>query len=180
MVNRAAQWLIALDGALLFSFLIVRFAGQLVWVKGGSMKNTLLNRDLLLVTKWGSYKRNEVVICRYPRRTRVEWTIGAAVTLTLHTLFVKRLVALPGDTVEIREGVLYVNEEAAPQPPEMGSAPRDFAPRKLGRNQYFVMGDNRASSHDSRAMDVGPLPGSMLQGHVKRVLWPVKRWKKVI
>ena len=43
MVNRAAQWLVALDGALLFSFLIVRFAGQLVWVKGGSMKNTLLN-----------------------------------------------------------------------------------------------------------------------------------------
>ena len=154
---------------------ITRFLFQLVRVKGGSMEHTLKNGDLLFCIRPGKYRRGEVVICRYPRRVTRTLEINAAFSLTWHTLFVKRLVALPGDMVEIREGQLLVNDSPVPDPPRMASPPRDCTPRKLGRKEYFVIGDNRRSSHDSRAADVGPISEKMLQGHVKAVLWPPNR-----
>ncbi len=143
------------------------------------MEKTLLNRDFLLVTKPGAYRRGEVVICRYPRRVERAFSIGAALSLQRHTVFVKRLVALPGDTVEILEGRLCVNGEPVPDPPGLGSVPRDYPPKALGRDQYFVIGDNRRVSHDSRALDVGPISRAMLQGHVRLILWPLSRMGKV-
>ena len=76
--------------------LITRFVFQLVRVKGGSMEHTLKNGDLLFCVRPGTYRRGEVVICRYPRRVTGTLEINAAFSLTWHTLFVKRLVALPG------------------------------------------------------------------------------------
>ena len=169
----------ALALALALVALVHTYLVQPVRVKGSSMEHTLKNGEMLLVTKPGAYRRGEVVICRYPNRVEERVEIGAAFTVTLHTVFVKRLVALPGDSVEIRLGQLYVNDEAVPNPPEMASAPRDYPRRELGENEYFVMGDNRFSSHDSRAADVGPLSGEMLRGHVKRVIWPLNRMRKV-
>ena len=151
---------------------ITRFLGLFVRVKGSSMKNTLHDGNILLAVRPGGYHRGEVVLCRYPHRAERTIELGAAFSLTWHTLFVKRLVALPGDTVEIREGQLFVNDSPVPDPPAMGSAPPDYPPRTLRSNQYFVLGDNRRASHDSRAADVGPISGKMLQGHVKAVLWP--------
>ena len=154
---------------------ITRFLGQLVRVKGSSMENTLKNGDLLLAVRPGKYRRGEVVICRYPRRVYKTVELNAAFTLTWHTLFVKRLVGLPGDVVEIREGQLFVNDAPVPDPPRMAGPPRDYPPRRLSRREYFVIGDIRRSSHDSRAADVGPISEKMLQGHVKAVLWPPRR-----
>ena len=169
------EWIGILFEAVLLAAAITRFLFQLVWVKGRSMENTLKNRDLAVAFRPGKYRRGEVIICRYPRRANGTLEINAAFSLTWHTLFVKRLAALPGDTVEIREGQLLVNDQPVPDPPQMGSAPRDYPPRRLGKKEYFVIGDNRSFSHDSRAADVGPLPKKMLQGHVKAVLWPPKR-----
>lgn len=161
--------------AVLLAAVITRFLFQLVRVKGNSMEHTLKNGDLLFCVRPGKYRRGEVVICRYPRRVSRTLEINAAFSLTWHTLFVKRLAALPGDVVEIREGQLYVNDAPVPDPPRMARPPHDYGPRKLGRKQYFVIGDNRLASHDSRAADVGPIQETMLQGHVKAVLWPPNR-----
>lgn len=167
--------LASLISAVVLAVLISRFLGQFVRVKGSSMEHTLKNGDILLVTRPGTYRRGEAVICRYPRRTAKTLEINAAFTLTWHTLFVKRLVALPGDAVEIREGQLFVNDLPVPDPPLMASMPRDYVRQQLGRKECFVIGDNRRASHDSRAADVGPIPVSMLQGHVKAILWPPGR-----
>ena len=176
-VIREAVW--ALLCAVLLAAVITRYLFQLVRVKGGSMEHTLKNGDLLFSLRPGKYRRGEVVICRYPRRVSRTLEINAAFSLTWHTLFVKRLVALPGDVVEIREGQLLVNDSPVPDPPFMASPPRDYGPRRLGTKECFVLGDNRLSSHDSRAADVGPIPEAMLQGHVKAVLWPPKRIQAV-
>ena len=98
----------------------------------------------------------------------------------MYTIFVKRLVALPGDTVEITDGHLYVNGELVPDPEKMGSVPRDYAKRTLGEDEYFVVGDNRLTSHDSRASDVGPISRSEIMGKVTNVLlpWPNHRAAK--
>ncbi len=158
--------------ALILAALIQTFLFQIVRVEGGSMKNTLQSGEVVLAVKGGGYRRGDVVLCHFPRRNQWSVTIAGFLNVTRKTLFVKRLVALPGDTVEIADGCLYVNGDLAPDPPTLGSAPRDYAPRTLGRDEYFVIGDNRASSHDSRARNVGPIAKTMLQGKVKCVLWP--------
>ena len=165
--------------AVVLAGIITRFLFQLVRVKGSSMEHTLKNGDLLFSIRPGKYRRDEVVICRYPRRVTRTLEINAAFSLTWHTLFVKRLAALPGDVVEIREGQLYVNDAPVPDPPRMASPPHDYGPRKLGRKQYFVIGDNRYLSHDSRASDVGPISRSDIVGKVTRVLLPLSNARPV-
>ena len=168
-----------LFAALILAAVIQTYLFQIVRVKGGSMKNTLQSGEAVLAVKWGGYRRGDVVLCHYPRRSQWNGTFAGILTVTWKTLFVKRLVALPGDTVEIAEGCLYVNGELVPDPLTLGSSPRDYPPRTLGRDEYFVIGDNRASSHDSRARNVGPIAKTMLQGRVKCVLWSPKNFRIV-
>ena len=168
-----------LFSALILAALIQTYLFQIVRVKGGSMKNTLQSGEIALAVKWGEYRRGDVVLCHYPRRSQWSATVASFLNVTGKTLFVKRLAALPGDTVEIAEGCLYVNGELAPDPPTLGSDPRDYPQRTLGRDEYFVIGDNRASSHDSRARNVGPIAASMLQGRVKCVIWPPSDFRMI-
>ena len=141
------------------------------------MNNTLKDGEIMLVSKpdyvWASPGRGDVVICRYPERLERTFSLSASLSLTQHTIFVKRLVALPGDTVEIRNGQLYINGEAAQDPRSLGSTARDMPRRTLGSDEYFVLGDNRFSSHDSRSQDVGPLRRDMILGKAKWVIWPL-------
>ena len=105
-------------------------------------------------------------------KTALPRSIWAALSLDTYTLFVKRLVALPGDTVMISGGHLCVNGDYVEDPEFMGSVPMDYPLRELGEDEYFVMGDNRRTSHDSRADDVGPLSRSQIMGRVESVLLP--------
>ena len=178
------QEALSLLATLLFAAVLIvllqAFVFQLVRVDGSSMSNTLQSGEMMLVTKWDrDFQRGDIVVCHYPDRTEGQVNLGAGLALTRHTVSVKRLVALPRDTVEIRSGHLYVNGEAVPDPKEQGSEPMSFEKITLGEDEYFVMGDNRFSSHDSRSDDVGPLSKSMLRGKVRCVLWPLNRIRGV-
>ena len=170
------SWIWTLLAAVVIASLIRAFVAEPIRVDGDSMKNTLLDNEVVLVSKldylFGDMQRGDIVICRYPGRMESSFSLGAALSFDTHTLFVKRLVALPGDTVEIRNGTLYVNGEAVADPEHMGSTPRDFPLLQLGTDEYFVIGDNRRTSHDSRAEDVGPISKSAIMGKVKCVLLP--------
>ena len=174
-----------LDVMVLFiAFMLLRtFVAEAVVVKGTSMTNTLQNKEVVLVSKMAYGKgaegmqRGDIVICHYPGRTEAKWHLGANLTLTHHTVFVKRLVALPGDTVEITGGKLYVNGQLVPDPEKMASTPGDYPLRLLGENEYFVVGDNRRTSHDSRASDVGPISREMIMGKATRVIFPFSGWR---
>lgn len=239
------SWVLTLAAAVAVALVLRTFIAEPVMVEGKSMSNTLLDREIVLESKlaylFGSPQRNDVVICHYPER-------GG-------TLFVKRLVALPGDAVEVRalteeewnenqeilekelqEWATYIRSidvshadaerkqdvevmlmqanqieqmvighsynsshaklrfvfvkakdaaaDAAPQrvpiPAYMGRWPSsDFELRVLEDNQYFVIGDNRGNSHDSRSGDVGPLDRSYILGKVKWVIWPQPAWRSV-
>ena len=174
------SWVLSILGAIVILLVIETWVGLPITVKGKSMENTLKSGELLWVSRLDrNYQRGDVVICHYPDRVQSTWSLGPMLQVDFNEVFVKRLVALPGDTVEIRQKKLYVNGEPVPDPPEMGSTPADYGPRTLGEDEYFVIGDNRSSSHDSRSSDVGPISGDMLQGKVKCVLWPLNRIRSV-
>ena len=177
------SWVWTLLAAVVIATLLRAFVAEPIRVDGTSMTNTLQDGEIVLVSKLdyltGDMQRGDIVICRYPNRVEKTINLGASLAFVDYTLFVKRLVALPGDTVEIRNTVLYVNDEPVENPEKLGSLPRDYARRTLGADEYFVMGDNRLTSHDSRADNVGPLSKSMILGKAKRVIFPFSNWRSV-
>ncbi len=175
-VKSSILWLLAVGALVFFMQSYVLYP---VRVSGSSMENTLHSGDVLLASPLpyalGEKQRGDIVICRYPNQTEGQLALTANLDITRHPLFVKRLVALPGDVLEIIGGHLYVNGQLTADPPAMGSTPRDLSRCTLGENEYFVMGDNRFSSRDSRSQDVGALSGDAIIGKVLGVIWPLPR-----
>jgi signal peptidase I len=83
-----------------------------------------------------------------------------------NVVHVKRLIGLPGDTVEVRDDKVYVNGKALDEPYIRLPQGRDYAQATMGSDEYFVMGDNRANSMDSRQF--GPIRGQAILGRVKQ------------
>ena len=164
------SWVLTLAAAVAIALVIRTFLFIPVRVDGHSMENTLLNQELVLATKpeylRGEFNRRDIVICHYPDRG--------------NTLFVKRLLALPGDTVEFREGLLYVNGAYVDETDiDMSFKSYDSMQEiTLGEDEYFVAGDNRGNSNDSRR--VGPSTRKMIVAHVRRIVWPLSKfWTSV-
>lgn len=180
------SWIGLLLAAVAIATVVRALLMEPIKVDGRSMLETLQDGEIVLVTKpkmlLGRLERGDVVICRFPTREK-EFTlpVGASLDLSVtnHTLFVKRLVALPGDTVAVIGGVLYVNDQAVQEPYVTYPSRADYPPRRLGADEYMVMGDNRANSHDSRSSDVGPLTKDMIVGRAAFVLFPLDRFGTV-
>ena len=164
------------------------FVFEPVRVDGHSMDTTLADKEVMLVTKpevlLGKLKHGDVVVVRFPDRfTQATLRLGAPIDISLssHTLFVKRLVGLPGDVIAVQGGHLYLNDQPVDEPyiDEDKFGGRDFARYTLKEDEYFVMGDNRANSNDSRSPSVGPLSYDMIVGHAKMVLLPVGKLRTI-
>ena len=174
------SWVGVLTVAVVLACVIRMFVFEFISVDGQSMTNTLQHKETVICSKLeyllNEPKRNDVIICRYPGRNQTTLNIGGSMSLDTHTLFVKRLVALPGDTVQILDKQLYVNDELVENPEFMASQPpKDYPKVRLGADQYFVIGDNRGNSHDSRYNDVGGLSRDDIVGKVDIVLWPLNK-----
>lgn len=141
-----------------------RYLIALVWVKGDSMLPAFRHGDLVLVNRlrgrWGRIPAGRVVLCHYPGRYLDK-------KHRFRTLFIKRLMALPGDTIAMEAGQVVRNGVLLPEPyldPARCSPCAAFPEKTMGADDFFVMGDNRRSSNDSRW--VGPLPRRMINGVV--------------
>lgn len=180
------SWIGYLLAAVVLAMLIRGLLAEPVRVDGHSMDNTLADGEVMLVTKpkmlLNRLERGDVVIVRFPNRNKVSTFHLAApldISLTSHVLFVKRLVALPGDAVAMLDGRLYVNDSLVEEPYVTYPASGDYPRRVLGENEYMVMGDNRANSHDSRSSDVGPITRDMIVGHAALVILPLNKIRVV-
>lgn len=105
-----------------------------VRVEGSSMKETLSNGDVLLLYKLGKYNRYDVVVLN---------------ELADDEIIIKRIIGMPNETVEIKDNKIYVNDEAIEDKYAYGET-SDFDKIKLGADEYFLLGDNRLISKDSR------------------------------
>ncbi len=152
---------------LAFVFFILNYCGQRAWVDGKSMNDTLQHMDQLVNDKF-TYN-----FIRDPERYDI---IIFRVNHKVDTYFIKRIIGLPGETVQIRESRIYINGEVIDDPYKNtdeflpGSA---SVPITLGENEYFVLGDNRNVSEDSRYI-VGNVNSSQIIGRAWLRFWPLE------
>lgn len=180
------SWIGTLLLAVVIAMTIRALLFEPIRVDGPSMLETLQNGEIVLVTKpavlLNNLKRGDVVICRFPNRnTSRSLRLGSPVDLSLvqHELFIKRLVALPGDSVAVLDGKLYINDVLVEEDYITYPPTRNFGRVTLGKDEYMVMGDNRRDSHDSRSGDVGPISYDMIVGKASFVLWPLNRIRPI-
>ena len=129
-------------------------------VDGPSMNNTLYNGDIMLLNKVDkNYQRNDIVLFRRNDDS-----------------LIKRVIALPGEKVKCVSGIIYVNNEEYDDKYANGKT-EDFQEHILGDNEYFVMGDNRTNSMDSRAF--GPIKKDDIKGKTSLVIFPFSHFKRV-
>lgn len=180
------SWVGTLLLAVVIALTIRALLFEPIRVDGRSMLETLQDGEIVLATKpavlLNKLQRGDVVIVRFPRRNKtVKLPLGAPLDLAFvqHELFVKRLVALPGDSVAMVNGQLVVNDMPVQEDFIAYPARQDYPRRVLGENEYMVMGDNRASSHDSRSADVGPISRDMIVGKANFVLLPLNKIRAI-
>jgi signal peptidase I len=148
--------------SLAVSFFIITFLYQPVRVEGTSMMPRLEDQDRLFINKFvyhfADIHRGDVVVFRYPR--------------DLQKSYIKRVIAVPGDKLLIEDGRTYINGRLLLEPyvPRRFYDTRSLDQTVIQSDEYFVMGDHRSISSDSR--DFGAVPRDLIYGKAAFVYWP--------
>jgi len=180
------DWTESIIVAFILAMIIRAFIVQAFKIPTGSMRTTLMEGDLILVNKfiYGAKvpftewrlpkvrepKRGDVIVFIYPQDSKKD--------------FIKRLIGLPGETVEIRNGSVFVNDKPLLDPEfnqhyyynrgELGLEGQKII---VAQDSYFVLGDNSASSKDSRYW--GFVPGKNILGKAILIYWPLNRIRMI-
>ncbi|MEW9053378.1 MAG: signal peptidase I [Neobacillus sp.] len=172
--NETYEWMKALLGALLLAVIIRTFFFTPIIVDGASMNPTLQERDRMIVTKIGEPKRFDIVVFHAPDGRD----------------YIKRVIGLPGDRIEYKNDILYVNGKAYDEPYlksfkkriSQGTLTESFILKETAvgsetvpKGHLFVLGDNRRYSTDSR--DIGAVPLEKVVGTTNLVYYPIKEIK---
>lgn len=168
MFTEIRDWLITIGEAVLLTTFLILFVAQSFLVKGYSMEPTLHNGERVMVEKvsyrFRKPKRGEIVIVKNP--------------LQKEEKYIKRIIGLPGDQIDIREGSLYINGVLLEE--DYIAEPIAFWYQKsceVPPGHVYVLGDNRNHSDDSRR--IGPIPLDHVLGRVAFVYWPFKDFELV-
>jgi signal peptidase I len=164
-----ARWVRDILISLAVSAFFIIFLYQPVKVEGTSMMPTLEDQERVFINKFvyrvEPIERGDVVVFRYPRDTSKS--------------YIKRVIAVPGDRVKIEDGVVYVNDRqiAENYVPQMYEDVRSYPKTVVPPHSYFVMGDHRNLSNDSR--DFGPVDESYIYGKAVFGYWPFAKLGKL-
>jgi signal peptidase I len=154
--------------AFILAQLIMVSVAQAFQVEMYSMEPTLLPHDRVLVDKilyrLRQPRRGDVIVLKYP--------------LNPQRNYIKRIVALPGDVLEVRNGKLFINDKRIIELYINGQAQGNYGPLTVPKDAVFVMGDNRNNSEDSRAF--GALKKTLIVGQALLVYWPPQRVKLLV
>ena len=151
------------------TFLFVQYVGQRTHVNGDSMNATLEDGDNLIVDKI-SYRfsdpdRFDIIVFPYRYQEK--------------TYYIKRIIGMPGETVQVKEGEIYINGEVLEEnygKEEMKYSGIASDPITLGEDEYFVLGDNRNNSSDSRDPSVGNIEKDQIIGRAFIRIWPLNKF----
>ena len=165
VISEIANWAIIIGVALILATLINKFIIIKAEVISGSMEDTMQIGDVYLGNRlsyvFGDPERGEIVFFKFPDNEE--------------ETFVKRIIGLPGEKIEIKDGKVYINDSAEPlYEPYLRETPRseDFGPVVVPEDSYFMMGDNRNHSSDSRAWNTFYVTKDELLAKAWLRIWP--------
>lgn len=168
IIKELSGWLLYIVLIIALTWIVVTFVGQRTEVSGSSMETTLSDKDQLIVDKmtyrFRDPKRYDIVVFPYQYQD--------------NTYYIKRIIGLPGETVQILSGMVYIDgmrldEHYGNELMENPGIAEE--PLTLGEDEYFVLGDNRNNSSDSRASDVGLIHRKDLIGRAWIRVWPLSQ-----
>jgi signal peptidase I len=165
--RNALEWVAIIVGALLVALVIKTFLLSAFYIPSESMTPTLKVGDRVMVNKISydlhSVHRGDIVVFKRPPSEAEDPTIKD---------LIKRVIGLPGETIEARDGKVYIDGRLLNEPYlPAGTETLNLPPRTVPSGQYFVMGDNRMNSKDSRY--IGPIPKSLIVGRAFVRVWPL-------
>jgi signal peptidase I len=146
---------------IILTMLIINFIGRVSVVQGQSMYPSLTTNNRIVINllayRFHQPKRGEIIVFRCPSNPERD--------------YIKRVIALPGEEISIRDGKVFINHNLLNEPYILRNFPDENISRiKLGENQIFVMGDNRCNSEDSRTW--GALDEKFIRGKAELIFWP--------
>lgn len=169
IIRELLGWIVYILIIVGLTYLIVTFVGQRTRVSGSSMETTLSDGDNLIVDKisfrFRDPKRYEIIVFPYQFED--------------NTFYIKRIIGLPGETVQVKDGKVYINGQQLDEHygnEEMLEPGIAREPVTLGEDEYFVLGDNRNHSADSRQENVGVLHRKDLLGRAWIRIWPFSKF----
>ena len=161
------DWIGSIVIAVVLAMLIRTFIVELYVVDGPSMRPTLESEERLVVNKFiyrfHPPQKGEILVFQYPRDPSRD--------------FIKRVIATPGDTIEIHEGRVLVNDQLLTEDYILEKTRSEYPKSTVPEGRVFVMGDNRNNSEDSRFADVGFVPYDLIKGKAMIVFWPISAYK---
>lgn len=163
------RWVRDLLLAIGLAMIIIVFFYQPVKVEGTSMAPLLADQQRIFINKYvyrfGPIQRGDIIVFWYP--------------LERSKSFIKRVVGLPGETVEIRQGRVYVNDRRLEEPyvPPRFADAGTYGPIHVPQDAYYVLGDHRTSSNDSRVF--GPVYSRFIYGKAVFAYWPASRFGSI-
>ena len=167
--REARAWTRDLVVALALAMVIIIFFYQPVKVEGTSMAPLISDQERIFINKF-VYRfepigRGDVVVFWYP--------------LDRSKSYIKRVIGLPGESIEIRRGHVLIDGRRLTEPyvPPQYADLGNFGPLRVPDGEYFVMGDHRASSNDSRIF--GPVPDRFIYGKAVFAYWPMDRFGSI-
>jgi signal peptidase I len=164
------EWVVVLGGALLVAFVVKTFLIQAFYIPSSSMESTLLIGDRVLVNKlsydFGEVERGDIVVFERPPQDTGNPEIKD---------LIKRVIGLPGETVELRDGEIFIDGKRLQEPYLRANDGATLEAKKIPAGQYWVMGDNRGQSKDSRFF--GPISEDLIVGRAFVRIWPISAFK---
>ncbi|GAB6137678.1 signal peptidase I [Halanaerobaculum tunisiense] len=159
------EYLESIVWAIIISTFLIVFVVQAFYIPSGSMKPTLQPGDRIfankLIYRFRDPQRQEIIVFKYPVNPQRK--------------FIKRVIGLPGDKIKIVGGQVYVNGEQLTEEYTLEKSYADYQEVKVPANNYFVLGDNRNNSEDSRFW--GFVPRENIVGKASLLFWPLTRIK---
>lgn len=160
------DWLLTIVIAVCLSLGIRTYVAEAMWIPSESMAPTLKIGDHLLIDKLlykiSGIKRGDIIVFNPPQAANLD-----------DKVLIKRVIALPGETIAIKNGLVYINGMPLNEPYIFEKAIHDFGPYIVPNDAVFVMGDNRNNSYDSRSW--GALPVNNIIGKAELRYYPLNK-----
>ena len=168
LVKEILEMVVYFVGIIIIFLLFQHFVGQHIEVKGSSMENTLSNKDHLILEK---------ITYRFKEPKRFEIVVFRPYDKEEETYYIKRVIGLPGEKIQIKNGEIFINDEVLEDSygsdliANPGIASSEIL---LNEGEYFLIGDNRNNSTDSRSSKIGPVKRKAIVGRAWARIWPMK------